>query len=414
MITIGLLASCSRTSQPASDTRGAGSPAATWALSLQPLELPASGHTAEPQLTAAGDAVVLSWLEHGPNTVTLKFAERAARGWSPARTIATGNDWFVSWADVPSVLRMSDGTLVASWYPATDSAADAYDLRLAYSRDNGATWSRPIAPHHDGTKTQHGFASLFELPGRRLGLVWLDGRDQELNSVSPDGGAMALYFASFTPQWAQEAETRVDARVCECCAVSTAVTSDGVVAAFRDRSPREIRDISISRLDNGAWTDARPLHVDGWEINACPVNGPMVSARGRQVAAAWFTGKDDSGRAYVAFSSDAGRSWGDPIRLDDDTALGHVDIELLEDGSAAATWVELAGGRARLRVRRVEPSGARSASVEVAGAAGGRVVGHPRVGRAGDELIFVWTESGETPGEPERIRGAVARVPGLL
>lgn len=375
------------------------------------MELPASGHTSAPQLTAATNAVVLSWLEHGPKAVTLKFAERSTHGWSQPRAIASGDDWFVSWADVPSVLRLSDGTLVASWYPATDPTIEAYDLWLAYSRDNGTTWSRPIVPHHDGTKTQHGFASLFELPGGRLGLVWLDGRDQALNTTSPDGGAMALYFASFTRSWTQDAEMIVNARVCECCPVSTAVTSDGVVVAFRDRSPREIRDISISRLENGAWTDARPLHVDGWEINACPVNGPAVSARGRQVAAAWFTGKDNRGRAYAAFSSDAGRSWGEPLRLDDGTALGHVDVELLEDGSAAATWVEFAEGRARLRVRRVERSGARSASVEIAGASGGRVVGYPRLARTGEELVFVWTEGGETPGGPERIRGAVARIP---
>jgi len=37
---------------------------------------------------------------------------------------------------------------------------------------------RPFLPHHDWTQTQHGFASLFELPGNGLGLVWLDGRQQ--------------------------------------------------------------------------------------------------------------------------------------------------------------------------------------------------------------------------------------------
>ena len=31
-------------------------------------------------------------------------------------------------------------------------------------------------------------------------------------------------------------------------------TADGVLTAFRDRSPQEIRDIHVSRLENGTWT----------------------------------------------------------------------------------------------------------------------------------------------------------------
>lgn len=52
----------------------------------------------------------------------------------------------------------------------------------------------------------------------------------------------------------------------------------------------------------------------------------MLSARGRRVAAAWFTAKDNQPRTFAAFSSDAGETWGEPIRLDENSALGHVDI----------------------------------------------------------------------------------------
>ena len=47
----------------------------------------------------------------------------------------------------------------------------------------------------------------------------------------------------------------------------------------------------------------------------------------------WFTVKDDLGQAYAAFSSDAGRTWGAPIRLDDGGSLGRVDVELLDNGT---------------------------------------------------------------------------------
>lgn len=42
---------------------------------------------------------------------------------------------------------------------------------------------------------------------------------------------------------------------------------------------------------------------------ACPVNGPALSARGKQVAIAWFNAKDDRPKSFVALSSDSGRSF---------------------------------------------------------------------------------------------------------
>ena len=373
-------------------------------LAFETLALPAPAGSAYPQLTSSPKGVVLSWLEQKEATTTLRFSERTAGGWSEARTVAAGDDWFVTSADVPSVLRTSDGALVANWYPTTDASIEAYDIRLSYSRDDGKTWARPFSPHHDGTKTQHGFVSLIELPSSGVGVVWLDGRDQELNKTDPLGGSMAFYFASFDTAWKQSAETLVNARVCECCQTAAAVTSEGILTAFRDRSQQEIRDIKVSRLDNGAWTQETSLHDDNWKIDACPINGPALSARGRQVAAAWFTAPNDNGRAFAAFSQDAGKTWSAPVRLDDAASLGRVDIELMDDGSAVASWVEFADGRSRFKVRRVAASGSRSAAIEVPGA--GRVSGYPRMTRLSDELVFAWSE-GE--GGPQ-LKGVVARL----
>jgi len=194
------------------------------------------------------------------------------------------------------------------------------------------------------------------------------------------------------------------------------VTADGVIVAFRDRSEKEIRDIYVSRLENGKWTDGTPLHNDNWEIDACPVNGPMLNARGRQAVVAWFTVKNDQGQAWAAFSSDAGHTWGAPIRLDDAGSLGRVDVDLLDDGSAAATWVEYADKRGQFRMRRIEPSGMRTPAVNVAGVSSSAASGVPRMARRGDELVFAWTES--TTSDPNQtdtaqaVKTAIARLPG--
>jgi hypothetical protein len=149
------------------------------------------------------------------------------------------------------------------------------------------------------------------------------------------------------------------------------------------------------------------VHADGWKIAACPVNGPMLSARGRQVVLAWFTAVGDVGHAYVTFSNDAGRSFGPRIRVDDVATQGRVDVELLPDGSAVASWIELKEGRAAFMVRKLSPAGARSLPVEVAALEGSRTSGYPRIARSGDELLFAWTDRA---GRSTVVRTAVATL----
>jgi hypothetical protein len=221
---------------------------------------------------------------------------------------------------------------------------------------------------------------------------------------------MMLRFAAFDASWKQVADTEVDHRVCECCPTTAVQTSDGLLTAYRDRSDDEIRDISVSRLENGQWTEPLTVSRDNWQVDFCPVNGPMLSAAGRNVVAGWFTVKAEQGQAYAAFSSDAGRTWSTPIRLDDAGSLGRIDVEMLEDGSAVATWIEYAEGRSDVKVRRIEPSGAKSAAVRVAAVTGGRASGFPRVARRGSELLFAWTDAAEDTGALQ-VQTAVARLP---
>ncbi len=321
--------------------------------------------------------------------------------------VASGNDWFVNWADVPSVLRLENGTLAAHWLQKSGPGTYAYDVRLARSNDDGATWSESFLPHTDGTKTEHGFASLVDLPGG-LGLVWLDGRAMKGDGHGEHGGGdMSLRFGAYGKDWKQTAERPLDARVCECCPTAVAMTADGPIVAYRDRSANEVRDIYISRFEKGTWTEGRPVHEDNWRINACPVNGPSLSARGRDVAIAWFAAKDDQPKSFAAFSTDAGRTFGTPIRVDDEASLGRVDVELLPDGSAVAAYIEFAAQRADFRLRRITRSGERSAPITISNVAGNRSSGYPRVASNGRELVFAWVDR----QGGSQVRTAVAKLP---
>ncbi len=382
-----------------------------WTVAPRALASPAGADSAQPQMTVSNRGVLLSWIERSEGRASLRFAERTADGWTSARTVASGTDWFVNWADVPSVVRLDDRTLAAHWLQKSGPGTYAYDVRLWYSTDDGKTWSPSVVPHSDGTSTEHGFASLFPMPGTGggLGLVWLDGRAMKGGHGGHggnDSGDMSLRFGAFDRQWAQKAEAAIDTRVCECCPTTAAMTADGPIVAYRNRGDDETRDIFVTRLENGKWSEPVAAHQDAWRINACPVNGPMLSAQGRTVVLAWFTSHNDEPHAFAAFSSDAGRTFRAPIRLDDAVSSGRVDVDLLADGSAVAMYIEHADRKPRVSIRRLEPSGARSQPVTVATIEDGRTSGYPRMARYRDEMVFAWTEREGTP----RVKTAVATV----
>jgi hypothetical protein len=383
-----------------------------WDPRIEPSGTPAGPNSLAPQLTVSMKGPLLSWIERSGESATLKFSEWTSSSWSPPQTVASGTDWFVNWADVPSVMRLSDGTLAAHWLQKSGAGSYAYDLRLARSSDDGRTWSRSFTPHHDGTRTEHGFASLFEMPEGGLGVIWLDGRAMKNHGSGghggPGGGAMSLRFAHYDRSWKQIQDQPLDLRVCDCCPTSATVTADGPIAAFRDRSDREVRDIHVTRRAGAKWAPSRAVHADGWTIDACPVNGPMLSAKGQNVALAWFTVQQDQGHAFVAFSPDGGKAFGTPVRLDDKAALGRVDVDVMSDQSAVATWIETAGQQAQFKMRRVWPDGSRSPSVTVSALAAGRASGYPRLAARGDDLVFAWTDAAEGR---TRVRTAIARAP---
>jgi hypothetical protein len=373
------------------------------------IDSPAAAGSAQPQLTSSSRGVLLSWIESEGPRATLKFATRTPTGWSAPRVVASGTDWFVNWADVPSVLRLADGTIAAHWLQKSGADTYAYDVRLSYSTDDGKTWAPSFTPHHDGTKTEHGFASLFQMPGARggLGVAWLDGRQMKPgHAEGPEAGDMSLRFASYGRDWKQTADTALDLKVCECCPTAVAVTQEGPVVAYRDRAAGEVRDIYVTRMSGTKWSEPANVSKDNWQFPACPVNGPSISARGRSVALAYFQAKDGAPKSFIVFSSDGGATFGAPIRLDAAGTLGRVDVEMLDDGSAAAAYIELSGNQAEFRVRRVQADGTMSAPVTIANLANNRSSGYPRMARAGDELVFAWVDRSAASS----IKTAAARI----
>lgn len=376
---------------------------------VEPLPSPAGEASAEPFLTMRGDSLVLSWLERPANdgVATLRTATRSGEAWSQPQTIVEAKNLFVNWADFPSVTPLPDGGMLAHWLQKSGAGSYAYDVRLASSLD-GATWGSSIVPHDDGTETEHGFVSALPHPdGKRVAVIWLDGRNTAGSHGHEGPGSMTLRFAAVDPDTMTLSDEAVlDDRVCDCCQTSLAMSTAGPVVVYRDRSEKEIRDISVVRWTGGAWSAPATIHSDGWEINGCPVNGPQIASDGDRLAVAWFSAARNEPRVNVAFSTDGGATFSNPVRIDDGNALGRVDVVMHRSGAAIVTWMEEAGKAATIRARVVSPDGAKSESITIAQTASARNAGFPRIASDGRNVYFSWTE----PGAASHVRLAAAAI----
>jgi thiol-disulfide isomerase/thioredoxin len=406
-----LIAGCDRSPPaPAQGSAAVGSASRTApTIAIDP---PAASGAASPNLVASGDGVLATWLEPSDassKSHRLRLARFANGRWDRAMTIAEGAAIVANWADVPSVARQDDGTLVAHW--AEKSAAPeghAYDVVLARSTDGGGTWRRLGMPHRDGTSTEHGFVSLVP-DGDAVLALWLDGRAM----ASGAAGATALRAARVGT--AIGAEQLVDERVCDCCSTSAVTTAEGPAVIYRDRGGDELRDPFLSRRPGGTWSAPRAVNADGWKIAGCPVNGPMMAASGREVVAAWYTYADQRPGVRVAFSGDAGATFDRPLEIDAPRGarvpIGRVDVVIDRPGEALVSWVAAEREDGRLLVRRVARDRRRGPELELAAVAAAREGGFPRMELLGGDVVLVWTDTRASTIRAARL--ARAEVPAV-
>ena len=246
-----------------------------------------------------------------------------------------------------------------------------------------------------------------------IAAVWLDGRKMKGGDHDAAGhGAavdeMSLMSTTIGLDGTLGKETLLDGRVCECCQTSAAPIPDGMAVVYRDRSDKEVRDISIVRLRKGQWSKPQALSKDNWEINGCPVNGPAISSNGKNVAVAWFTAVREKPQSYAVLSNDGGNTFGPPIRIDDGTAIGRVDIVSLPNNDALVSWIERTPKGAEIRGRIIKPNGAKTLPFIQFETNPARSSGFPRMELAGDEVVLAWTDSTNV----SKVRTAIIKLTG--
>jgi hypothetical protein len=370
-------------------------------------ELPSpSKMGAVPNLFKDHDGKVwLSWVEFlDDSTDVLKYSLLEDDKWSTVNTISQGNNWFVNWADFPSFTRfpgLKENYLLAHWLQKSASGTFDYDIRISINKPGLSNWSPSAILHQDGIPAEHGFVSLLPEKVGKIRAFWLDGRltkghEEEAKDSKDDHGGhhgtMTLHTALIDTSGMVSDERMLDSRICDCCQTAAAMLENGPVVVYRDRSEREIRDISIVRFENGGWSEPTTIYNDEWMIAGCPVNGPAISANKNKLAIAWFTGKNKKGEVKVIFSEDGGRTFGKPVVIDNNGPVGRVDIHWLNEKQVAISWISNQNKSAKISLQIIHSNGKKGLLQHIKDTSAERLSGFPILVPYNNGFILSTTE----------------------
>ncbi len=345
-------------------------------------------------LTTGPDGrVYLSWIDPENGGHALRYARWEGTQWGKPETIAAGKNWFVNWADFPSLAVGADGSMLAHWLTRAEGGGKfGYGIRVA-RRAPGGGWREIHGMSLKETEDYAGFLS-FGAGGALYLAPPAEGASGGSAHAGHDdhGHRKTLRFLRLRADGSVESDNELDSDVCSCCQTSVVETGRGLLGAYRDHREGEIRDISVVRFVDGAWTAPKTLHPDGWKINGCPTEGPSVAAGGDgRAGIAWLTRANGVAKIQMALSKDGGATFAAPVRIDSGNPLGRPMLTPWGPGEYLAVWLEKAEGTAAdVRMRRVRADGRMGAAMTVARSAASRTTGFPKAVVSGNQVIVAW------------------------
>ena len=351
---------------------------------------PAGKNSSLPHLTTGPDStVILSWIEQRDSTAVFYYATGNQQGWNKPVEIDSSSKWFINWADYPSVTIGANGDYAAHVLKYNGKGTFEYDVQM-YT-NTGQTWNKFLL-NTDGIPAEHGFVSIVPYDSNFF-VSWLDGRNAPSmgNNDGHSGhhGSMSLRAAIISNSGERIKDWEVDPRTCDCCQTTSVITAAGPVIFYRDRSESEVRDIAVSRLISGSWTEPKRIHEDNWMIHGCPVNGPRAVAFGETVAVIWYSESDNAPAVYFSSSKDNGSTFDEPIRVDTGNPTGRADITGITENEFMVSWMQ----DGKIMARVVNESGITGEPVIIAEISEARSSGFPQITSTSDLIVFAWTDA---------------------
>jgi len=351
-------------------------------------------NSSESFLLSTNDNLFISWTEQVADSNFLYISKLEDNSWSEKSIIKKGKDWFVNWADFPSISYNEISNSLFSFH-LQKSSEETFSYDVNYHINQGSSWKDMQKIHDDNTFSEHGFVS--SIPYKDGFMVsWLDGRNTY--GKGHDGhakGAMTIRSAILDNTGKIVDESLIDGMVCDCCQTSMTISNDIPIIVYRDRSKDEIRDIYYSRYIDSNWTDPQPIHDDEWEINGCPVNGPNIDSNEEKVVVSWFSASNGRPKVNLKFSRDNGRTFGDKILVDniENSPIGRVDVEFISSDEVIISWLSTVEGKGKLLMRKIGVNGSVGEIKVIDEVSTERSTGFPQIEKFNDNIYISWTDN---------------------
>lgn len=230
----------------------------------------------------------------------------------------------------PQLVLRSRSELYCLWQARREGASPV--LRFARSTDWGESFAQPIEVAPPAAGGSQGFYSMQVSPKGTIYTAWLDSRDRgEVRS-----GTAAVYLARSLNRGASfEPAVRVALDACPCCRPSIAITDERTVhVSLRKVLDNDVRDMEIATSTDAGATWGAPVRVaeDLWKINGCPHSGASMAVLGKRLFVAWHTVRGRVPALYVAWSDDQGRTFSPGLQVADGVLdANHPFLQAAED-----------------------------------------------------------------------------------
>ncbi len=264
------------------------------------------------------DKLLINWTEwdkhNKSNLLKFAFFDKSTNKFLPEITVTPSLGLQMHAESMAKIGITKKGFLYAVYRRKSKNSKSRFGGFVCYaiSKDSGKTWSDEKILVTDKTSTSQSFFDIALLPDGELGMVWLDSR----KPIDKNHKGKTLYFAKTNLDKGFINEKPIAGSTCECCRTDIYVDNQNTIhLAYRNlidpkepyfdgQGTMEIRDMFYLFSDDNGKTFSKPVPIsqDNWHVNGCPHTGPSLTNNGNNLAATWYTGKENEDGIYYATS----------------------------------------------------------------------------------------------------------------
>lgn len=370
---------------------------------LADLDTPVPPTALKQFLMTTSEGLALGWLapEEG-DTFAIRLAVRSAAGWSAPVTVARAAR--IADAQMTALGGKSLGVtwLVTSKVGTEADPIEGHDVYLARSSDLGAHWSTPVRGNREASPSMKESPTPGAFPDGRMAVVWSDMRTITFTPpATKDGdwgmqGLTSFIGTTLDTSGVAGPEVVLDNDFCDCCIPAFTASGNELLLAYREHQPNNVREIAVLRWTPTAPSTSTEVSKDGWVLDGCPSRGPAIAEGAGRVGLLWFTGAQGRPKLQLAFSRDGGSVFETPLLLDSLAPEMVAGLQVLENGSAVATWLGTgSAGQEELRVRHIAADGRPGSAVALPAADSTGFVSLSTATR-GDSVFVAFAEANGT------------------